>query len=513
MRLGYSLGLGLLACSTVAAAQTQLRGRVIDILTGRGIPDVKIHAAGPVYRPDLAMETTSGANGEFSFPGGTPSFQKPGYRQITTGVYNDKDACCQWGWDLQGRNIESPFYYYSMMPQGELSGVVLKSGGQIAAGYSITFQRVGAETSDTRAASFEMPVVITTDRNGRFHLQLDAVNTDIFVSDEACGALRIGRVRLMPGEQSTAQFTIPKQRLHTVRGEISNHVPPIAGGELHVRLTPISRYDSGCVGPPETVLPQSGGAFLMKGIPPGKYMLEVGLQPRCIDDVCSRPSWNAYHVIEVIDRDIDRVSVSLFPNVRLKVTMHWEEHAPDPYDVPELDLVDETGVWYHPHGFAVGKTEESFVFSQVQPGQYALRPRPRATNFYLREVRLDGNVIPADSISVSNGQEKANLDLYFSAKVSHLQALGVDQNHSHLKRHVALLFQRPEGPYWILSPQGNRVPPGDYFVLVLQPELPLFAIRPEILSRYADHAVRVSLKPGQDLKLEVVALEAYPLAR
>jgi hypothetical protein len=515
MRLACSLGLGLLVCSTAAIPQAPLPGRVVDIVTGRGIPGVKIRMTETVIGPGLNLETTSGPDGEFLFSGGITSLQKTGYRQMRTGGPNDLGACCQWEAGLQD-HFESPDPF-SMMPYGELSGVLLRSGGQKAAGASVSFQHVGSNRDDTQQASFETPVVAVTDQNGRFHARLDAVDTDVFVADETCGALSIGRVRLKPDEQRTAQFTIPKRSLHTVRGTISNQVPPLGNGEIHLQLDPISRYGAGCYSQPHIVLPESGGAFSIKGIPPGKYTIEAGLQRICFSDVCSLPAWNAYHSIEVVGRDIAGISVTLFPNAQVTATMHWEGRVPLGYDIPEVYLVDQTGIWYHSQGFAVDKAGEDYVFPQVQPGQHALKLRSRTTDFYLREVRLNGSVTPADSISVGRqtglpGEDKAHLDLYLSANVSQLQALGVDQNHRSLKRHVVLLFQLPEGPYTVLSPWGVGVPPGDYFVLAFGSELPYFAFQPEYISRYTDQATRVSLKPGK-VKLEVVALEAHPLAR
>ncbi len=74
------------------------------------------------------------------------------------------------------------------------------------------------------------------------------------------------------------------------------------------------------------------------------------------------------------------------------------------------------------------------------------------------------------------------------------------------------MFQRRDGPFDYLDPQGNALRPGEYFVFVITPDLPVIAIRPEILSRYVDRAVPVSLKASQDIKMELIAIEDHPLA-
>src|SRR5215469_9586490 len=106
-------GLGVVAASAVLA-QPPPAARVIDILTGQGIPGVNVRLLSPA-----GVETVSGPNGEFTpAPRGDAAaiLMKAGYRQLTTGYNNARDACCQWYWDLQGRVIGSQ-RYYSMMPQ------------------------------------------------------------------------------------------------------------------------------------------------------------------------------------------------------------------------------------------------------------------------------------------------------------------------------------------------------------------------------------------------------------
>src|SRR5262249_20065959 len=149
-----------------------------------------------------------------------PILTKTGYRQLITGYNNPKDACCQWYWDLQGRVIESR-QYYAMMPQGELTGVLLKSDGQKAPGVKVAFRRFGDHIID-RIHYYSTPIVKTSDSEGRFQVTLDAVQVDVLMADEACGNMWIARIRLKPGEHRQAQFTVPERHLETLRGEVRN---------------------------------------------------------------------------------------------------------------------------------------------------------------------------------------------------------------------------------------------------------------------------------------------------
>jgi hypothetical protein len=74
------------------------------------------------------------------------------------------------------------------------------------------------------------------------------------------------------------------------------------------------------------------------------------------------------------------------------------------------------------------------------------------------------------------------------------------------------MFSRPEGPYSRWSIYDSAIAPGDYYLLLLPPDLLYLAIRPDIVSRYMDHAVRVSLSPGQSFKVEAPVVVGHPLA-
>jgi hypothetical protein len=148
----------------------------------------------------------------------------------------------------------------------------------------------------------------------------------------------------------------------------------------------------------------------------------------------------------------------------------------------------------------------------VQPGRYGLKVDQRTNNFYLREVQFDGKPISGDAIQIARDAQKARLDLYFSANVAHLQVIGLDPDRRPAQRYTAVMFSRPEGPYSGWSIYDSAIAPGDYYLLLLPPDLLYLAIRPDIVSRYMDHAVRVSLSPGQSFKVEAPVVVGHPLA-
>jgi hypothetical protein len=495
----------ILVCTAVAAPPPTVPGRVVDVLTGRGIPAVAITRQGQT--PEQAFDT-SDSDGNFSFSGSYLAFHKPGYRDVTS------QLCCQREGDVRGNGFKHT-YTYTMMPQAELSGVLLESGGRPAAYREILLEHVGSQREYSGAWAPEPGRLITIHSDGRFEAYIDAVDTDLFTQDEYCGKLLLQHLRLKPGEHRVVRLVIPKPPLHTVRGRVSNNVPSISGGGIDVSLDPVSRFGSGC-GHYEIALPPSNTTFAINNVPPGKYLLTAKPPPVCVGgDMCSELPWNTYRNVEVADRDVRDADLTLNPNVRVSGTLHWEGTRPGPFSMPRFDLLDATGIWYHYwHGFEFQEPWEAFVFSQVQPGRYSLRASDgnNAHSVYLREVRLDGKTIPPDSTWEASDTQKNQLDLYLSSDVAHLDVFGVDENHQPLTRYVVVVFRQAQGPYSVLRQDANALDPGEYFVLVLQPDLPLFAIRRDIISRYMGRAVPISLKPGDNLKIEVVAVEAHPLA-
>lgn len=87
-------------------------GRVVDVVTGRGIPGVQVQIL-PLRRgPDKPepLQAITNEHGDFAFPGGTVFLQKPGYPDISSGA-NGVETCCEWDYGINGRSIPGPFYY------------------------------------------------------------------------------------------------------------------------------------------------------------------------------------------------------------------------------------------------------------------------------------------------------------------------------------------------------------------------------------------------------------------
>src|SRR5882724_2028188 len=126
MRIWPFMRSSILVCTAVGAPPPTLPGRVVDVLTGRGIPGVAITREGQT--PEQAFDTSdSEGNFSFSFSGSSLAFHKPGYRDVTS------QLCCQREYDIRGGFIKHT-YTYTMMPQAEISGVLLESGGRPAYG-------------------------------------------------------------------------------------------------------------------------------------------------------------------------------------------------------------------------------------------------------------------------------------------------------------------------------------------------------------------------------------------
>jgi hypothetical protein len=443
-------------------------------------------------------EIVTDESGEFPYADGA-SFKKDGYR----------DPCVQYACYENYIEGDRFIVVYYLMPQVEVTGVLLNPGGSRAANRSIMALHVGAPRSDARYFS--------TDGEGRFHVTLDTVETDLFLEDEFCGAFRLQRIRPRPGQAISMQLSIPERRLGTLSGRVSNELLRIGFEEIVVRLLPAERFSTACARPmPDDlprILPVGGGEFSIRGVPPGEYILGATLGARPTSDVGSPARSTTYAKMEVNGGDVRSANLTLHPNLELTGTLHFEGRTPGPYDVPEIRLTDQTGAWYHSRLKWV-KEPESFAFADVQPGRYTLSTLTTggAANFYLRELRVNGQPTAPDDLFFSFLEPKAHLDLYLSSNVAHLEIIGVDQERHPVSHYRAIVFSKPDGPYLLRGVWDSAIPPGDYRILLLPSQLPKFAIRADIISRYLDRAVQVSLSPGQTLKVEVPVLQVYPLA-
>jgi len=406
-----------------------------------------------------------------------------------------------------------------MMPLGEISGVMVDGKGQIVANGSLWAERSGA--NQERDYEYESPRLITTDGAGRFHVQLDAMDTDFFMPDEACGRSLRAHIRVRPGVNDDIRITTPSNRLHTIAGSVVNFGPHLDFDEIVVAVR-VAGAVPGCLAHPPAVLASSGGEFAFSGLPQGgKYILTASLQRKCTDDVgCGGPNSTAKQAVTVGMNDLKNARIEIHPSLEVTVVTHLDSDQPNAGRIPSVYLADESG---EAAGLSSGVTasfagsgDRGLIISQLQPGRHSLTIRyPDRTKVpYLREVRLNGEVVPANSIVLTDRNDGNRLDAYFSDQAGHLSVYAVDQSGYALRRYTPIIYQRQEGPFELLdvgSP-GMALRPGNYFVFVVTPDLPVVAIRPQILSGYASWATPVSLKAGQDLKLELKAVDIYPLA-
>ncbi len=494
----------------MAASPIATRGRVVDAITGKGVSGVHVTTE-RIARPGLE-EAVTDADGNFAFPaawngklslGGGYGFtyEREGYRNMARDeVVGYADGSRPGSYLSNGVEVTAPVMHM-MMPFAVLSGTVVDERDRPLEHARIIFQPA------ERPIGF--PHEAMTDEKGTFTTQIDAVPLEMTVVDPRGGGdllpgnpprrryLEVRPIQLGPGERRNIRFVLAAAPTYTVSGIVRNHVPA-AGHYIGIAFDPDVAAAS---------LPESGGAFSVDGVPPGKYKIVTTLQDSVgACDTCGDGKVSEVHqIINVPRGGLKGVQIDIYAGTEVNVTFAWDGPPPPRPRVPVLYLLDSEGIRYAGQG-------NPLPISRVQPGEYALSTRDkRIEDFYIRGARLNGQPVPVEAIPIRADMQSASLEVILSQQRAKCQVKVVDSDHHALSLYTVVLLQK-RGDGYALVDSLSAVPPGSYLLLALTPALPEIAYTPEILARYVDRATAVTLSAGDVLQTEVVAIEAHPFA-
>jgi hypothetical protein len=523
----------LLACCLHASPPASIRGRVLDAVTGRGIPGVRVSAASGGSQLTVWLHTLTDANGDFEFvqiTGGWMTCEREGYNQLLEGEIVGTDGIRPESYQASGVTITTPLFFL-MVPVGYqqwlansdafVSGRVVDETNRPMAGVEVEANRVRSDSRDHLLGA-------ETDGEGRFTLKLPPGEAELSAADRPCktsGQKRASlpsKIELAAGEHREVRLVIKPVLSYRVAGQIENRVPPY-DGIIQISLYPLTgvRRNIGCG---SGVLKETARYFSLDAAPAGKYYLEATLAKNVHDcDTCSgEPVYTVDQPIELPVKNGRPLKIDFYPGIEITGAIHWESKPPAFIDSGSFCIVNPTGTRY----CSDEKDSRKFHLSGVQPGEYrivtGIQPGElfisRPTDFYLNEARLDGRPLSSAKLIIGPEISRATLDLYMGNSAAYCAARVVDKDHHPLSLYTVALMQKQEGRYVVKdfdSRVAERYPfkPGKYLLLALTPALPRLAFRREILEQYADRAVPVTLTAGETLKVEVVAIEDHPLAR
>jgi 5-hydroxyisourate hydrolase-like protein (transthyretin family) len=533
MTLRSARQLFLLACCLHASPPPSTRGRVLDAVTGRGIPGVRVSAASGGSHLTVWLHTLTDANGDFEFAqitGGWMTCEREGYKQLLESEIVGADGIRPESYQAGGVTITTPLFFL-MVPVGYqqwlansdafVSGRVVDETDRPMAGVEVEARRVRSDSRDHL-------LVAETDGEGRFTLKLPPGEAELTAADRPCktsGQKRVSlpsRIELAAGENREVRLVIKPVRSYQVAGLIENRVPPY-DGIIQLSLFPLTGVHRN-IGCDTGALKESARSFSFGAVPAGKYIIEATLAKNVHDcDTCSgEPVYTVDQPIELPVKNGGPLKIDFYPGMEITGVIHWEDKPPAFLNSGSFCIVNPTGTRY----CSDGKDSQTFHLSRVQPGEYrvvaGMHPGElfvsRPADFYLNEARLNDQPLSSMKFVIEPDMSRAALDLYVANSAAYCVAHVVDSDRHPLSLYTVALMQKQDGRYVVkdFDPRvAERYPfkPGKYLLLALTPPLPRLAFRREILEQYADRAVPVTLTAGETLKVEVVAIEDHPLAR
>jgi hypothetical protein len=255
------------------------------------------------------------------------------------------------------------------------------------------------------------------------------------------------------------------------------------------------------------------GAFSMAGVAPGRYLL------RARSDDTVEPQF-ALQPVTIADSDLADLTVILAPAASISGTVVFQgQLPPDPGQVRiAAPLVDQIDIG--PNPTARVERTGTFTLGGVQAGTHLFRVQGGPRGWTLKSVTSNGREIIDTPIELRSGQKLTGVTLTFSDRLTEVNGSITDDRGSPVTDYTMLAFPQSD-QFW--NPQSRYImttrpdqngkyqlrglPPGDYFLVAVDPAEQGEWFEPSYLAAHRDGATRFSLGEGdvktQDFKVQL----------
>jgi hypothetical protein len=317
----------------------------------------------------------------------------------------------------------------------------------------------------------------------------------VTVVDEA-QAVTVG----LSQESSDLDFSLQLVRVARVTGRIVHtDGSPTSSGS--VTLVAEAALQRGTFGIDYQSRIASDGAYTIANVPPGRYVLRARGDDRGAPRFASQP-------LTVGDSDLSDLSIVVTPGASIsgRVAFSPNPSPPDPMDLriaaPSLEQ-QGGGLLARPD------KEGAFTIEAVPPGRHLIRPSGVPPGWMLRSVTVAGRDVTDTPIDVRSGQVVSNVTVAFIDKVSELNGTITTDRGEPVTDYTVLAFTtdrslwRPQSRH-ILTARPDQtgrfrmrgLPPGEYYVVVVDPAEQGEWFQPAYLDEHRAGASRVSLGEG-----------------
>lgn len=262
------------------------------------------------------------------------------------------------------------------------------------------------------------------------------------------------------------------------------------------------------------------GRFVFPRVSPGNYRIAV---PASSD----RKIYRGAADIVVAQEDLEHVVVPALAPASVRGRVHVEG-APaaysrlsseeiHPFEVTLL-AIEEPPLPRRPTSVRVASLGGEFEIGPVNGGRYTFRCRGGALGAYLKSVRVNGETSEGGAFHIQAGAT-ADLELTFAFDSARVRGVVTGVDGQALPGAVVtvtqlpLIAERPNGPRSANSnPEGifhlDSLAPGEYLIQAWEDIEDGAQFDPETQSRAAQWARRVTLSPGEQAELDLIAAPA-----
>jgi hypothetical protein len=509
-----------------------IEGRVTNAVTGEPLRRVALSLTGPGR---MTAETDEA--GRFAFHGLNPgryalTADRAGYAKQTYGARGSSTS----GTPLvlvAGQQMKDIFF--KMAPAALISGRVLDEEGEpppantVAMAFQSTFQRgvrqwlpVG-EAMVNDVGEFRIPSlaagsylvaavnaqsVVTTGLSAQKPGDKPEPAYVFTFFPSATDAANATPVRIAAGGEAGGTV-IRLQKVNTVR--ITGKVSGAGEGKAAVlRLAPkgvtssaLALYQGKLV-----VSQEKDGAFELKGVAPGSYLLAAVLT-----DAKAQAMSFASTLLQVGDRHIDGLTLQPVPTAELAGAVVAAEKTAVKLNGVQVALEAKEYAGIGSPSAAAGD-DGKFTLKEILPSKFFLQVRNLPEGAYVKSMRYCDQEVSDESIDLSGGVAGT---LQVTLSMAGAQVDGVVQNQENKPVSGATVVLAPDSGRYPLfkemrtgdngSYSFKGVAPGDYKILAWT-DIETGAYQdPEFLKRYESKAEKLSLKESDR---KTVALKAIP---
>lgn len=265
------------------------------------------------------------------------------------------------------------------------------------------------------------------------------------------------------------------------------------------------------------------GAFSIANVPPGRYVLRArGMAPgtgrgRGADN--SVPPLYGSQPVVINGQDLDSVTVPLAAGATLTGTIVFapgQAAAPDPTQVRITAPSIEPDAFGGPQASGRVDKDGHFTLAGVPAGDHLIRANGGLRGWTLKAVTVGGRDVTDAPIAVRSGQTMSDIAIVFTDRTTEINGTVSNAQSAPASDYTILVFPA-EASLW--RPQSRQIqttrpdqtgtfrvrglPPGDYYLVAVDPAEPGEWFDPAYLEAHRTGATHVVLGEGQTLTQDI----------